>query len=76
METLFSAGEEVEKEGRGDGVTGRRGEWEKGPPLFVPFAPSPRRPVPVYFALMGYSRSKMNSVMNSVRATAEVLAAQ
>ena len=46
----------------------------------APFSHSPRRPVThsprLYFALVGYSRSNTNSVMNSVRATTEVLAAQ
>jgi hypothetical protein len=32
-------------EGRGDGETGRRGEWENGAPLIVPLSLSPRRPV-------------------------------
>jgi hypothetical protein len=76
METLFSACEEIEKERRGDGATGRMGQ--KVAPLspIRPVAPSPCRPVAFHFALVGYSRSNTNSVMNSVRATTEVLAAQ
>ena len=68
METLFSAGEEVEKERLGDKATGRQGERDTA--FFL------RRPVSVYFALAGYSRSNTNSRMISVRATTEVFAAK
>jgi hypothetical protein len=38
--------------------------------------PTPDSPFPIYFALTGNSRSKTNSIMTSVRATAEVFAAR
>jgi len=70
METLFSAGEEI---GLGSGEWGvGSGEWGVDA---IPYSPLPTPHSP-HFALMGYSRNKMNSVMNSVRATAEVLATQ
>jgi len=77
METLFSAGEEIEKEGQGDKERGRQGDRKKkrlSPCPLVPLSPCPL--VFFYFALVGYSRSNTNSVMNSIKATAEVLAAQ
>ena len=77
METLFSDGEEIEEERQGDKESGRQGDRKKKRlstcPLF-PLSPCPL--VFFYFALVGYNRSNTNSVMNSVRATTEVLAAQ
>ena len=77
METLFRIGEEVEEERQGDKGRGRQGE--EGTErhvllLLVPLSPPPL--VFFYFALTGNSRSKTNSIMISVRATAEVFAAQ
>jgi hypothetical protein len=55
------------------------GEWGMGRRTYFPL-PTPHSPLPTphspHFALVGYSRSNTNSVMNSVRATTEVFAAQ
>jgi hypothetical protein len=69
MEALFRTGEEVEEE--------RQGDREKKNLFFCPlFSLSPPPLVFFYFALTGNSRSKTNSIMISVRATAEVFAAK
>jgi hypothetical protein len=77
MEALFRAGEEVEEERQGDKGRGKQGDREKKNLFFCPlFSLSPPPLVFFYFALIGNSRSKTNSIMISVRATAEVFAAK
>jgi hypothetical protein len=73
MEALFRTGEEI---GSGEWGVGS-GEWGvgSGDRKNTPF-PIPHSLFPIYFALTGNSRSKTNSIMISVRATAEVFAAK
>ena len=78
METLFSDGEEIETERQRDGET-ERDENRPSVSLSLCLSVSPSLCPPsaaFYFALVGYSRSNTNSVMNSARATTEVFAAQ